>query len=846
MLYLLLLMSQDNMHENIELGAGEAYINKNFALGNNTIKLNNGWYPNNLVNYCLQKGYILRSDITYYIQASFNLKAVYFKEFVEYIYTLFPMKDENYERIAKCLINCFIGELNKKYYKHDQGCVTDDYEMACSILFNHKERNKHCKINSLDNLYFIRSHTKDKMDSNKCSIWRHIIVGSIIRLDILHHKVCDKNTQVVGYNTDSIFVRYPIKDIWERLGEEIGDIKSESWKPKNYKLDNEFLKRDEFNYYPLEWKEGIDGKSCLYTGMPGSGKSQIACEKFLKENGNRIFLCFTNKVVDVIKKRLALLSDKNYKYWKDYVKTFDSCFYDATGHNNILKKMSGYDCIYVDEYSMVPSKWIYYLYLIKEKYRTKICMFGDRKQCLPVESSGKCYNYLECYIVKFICECNLIELPYLFKYGRYNEDLYKIIITLDKTGKISSKCKENKLKDFCFNSICKSHKTRIEVNAKMYNEFIKRYPSNQIKNYNGINYVVGMPLICNINNKEFNIWNSQIYIIKGFNNQNILLENEDNNEKRELSLQYITNVLDQEKKMNNFDYAFCVTVYRYQGETITSDYNIYDINSMTREEFYTAISRGKKPENVHFDYIDKYFFKSSIPLQTIEKNHKIKDYDKKYQNGKIYKITCECGEYIGMTWRKLNDRFKEHMESTNLNDTFHNHVKEHESTHFKIDKIKDYPCYSERELKSEETKQIHLEIIKGTKLFNTQDTKNIAEQKNQIIQQCLLTKRKKERFNIIDNEKLKAYRISYRDETGKQKHIKKRYVKCGKEIAYKEIVEEREKLIQAIQHFEMDNEDETIYKTGIKQSVFNKATDDINNIKYSKQILKDEDEDEDN
>ena len=196
---------------NIEYIVGESYIDKDFTLGNGTIKLKNGWYPNNLISYCLKKNYIEKSDITYYLQASFNLKKDYFKEFVEYVYNMFPPNEEQYLRIGKNLINCFIGELNKKYYKNDKGCVTDDYEMACSIFFNQKQKNEPCKISTLDNLFFIRSRKKDIMDSNKCPIWRHIIVGSIINLDYLYNQVCDKNTEVVGYNTDSIFVRNPKK-----------------------------------------------------------------------------------------------------------------------------------------------------------------------------------------------------------------------------------------------------------------------------------------------------------------------------------------------------------------------------------------------------------------------------------------------------------------------------------------------------------------------------------------------------------------------------------------------------------------------------------------------------------
>ena len=167
---------------------------------------------------------------------------------------------------------------------------------------------------------------------------------------------------------------------------------------------------------------------------------------------------------------------------------------------------------------------------------------------------------------------------------------------------------------------------------------------------------------------------------------------------------------------------------------------------------------------------------------------------------------------------------------------FHEHIKNIDNPkHFKIELIKNYSCYSERELKSEESKEIHKAIIKGDKVFNTLETKNIKEPKNQIVQQHLLNKRQKERFEIIEDEKNQLFQIQYRDEEGKKKLIRKRYKRRPREKVYEEMLDERKQLLDSLKYIEMDKEDETIFKETpniIHQLM--KSTDDLNNKKYNK------------
>jgi hypothetical protein len=51
-----------------------------------------------------------------------------------------------------------------------------------------------------------------------------------------------------------------------------------------------------------------------------------------------------------------------------------------------------------------------------------------------------------------------------------------------------------------------------------------------------------------------------------------------------------------------FDLGFCTTISRAQGSTIDEPYNVFDIDCLTAEEMYVAISRGRSLAAVHVDY----------------------------------------------------------------------------------------------------------------------------------------------------------------------------------------------------------------------------------------------------
>src|SRR5690606_35473516 len=63
-----------------------------------------------------------------------------------------------------------------------------------------------------------------------------------------------------------------------------------------------------------------------------------------------------------------------------------------------------------------------------------------------------------------------------------------------------------------------------------------------------------------------------------------------------------------------FSCTYCVTTFKSQGKTYEEDYNICDLNKMNLLEVYTALSRGRDINKIHFDYTPITF---KMPTESI-------------------------------------------------------------------------------------------------------------------------------------------------------------------------------------------------------------------------------------
>ena len=106
-------------------------------------------------------------------------------------------------------------------------------------------------------------------------------------------------------------------------------------------------------------------------------------------------------------------------------------------------------------------------------------MFGDPNQCEPVEGGSRVtYNYLTSSSVRRMCS-ETITLQYIEGTSRYDVKTNEMLTKFLKTGKVSAEFKpiDGKL----YNNICYLNSTRIKVNTRCCNQFVKGktfYPIN--------------------------------------------------------------------------------------------------------------------------------------------------------------------------------------------------------------------------------------------------------------------------------------------------------------------------------------------------------------------------------
>lgn len=95
-------------------------------------------------------------------------------------------------------------------------------------------------------------------------------------------------------------------------------------------------------------------------------------------------------------------------------------------------------------------------------------------------------------------------------------------------------------------------------------------------------------VVCTDNMKDKNMFNSQQYTIRSVTNDKVVIKEN----KEEFTM-------DDFRK--NFNLAFCITVYKYEGDEIDTHYNIWDAEVMNKKQLYTALIRTTKFKYIHTD-----------------------------------------------------------------------------------------------------------------------------------------------------------------------------------------------------------------------------------------------------
>ena len=788
---------------------GEFYIEETVLYNYGTpLKIEAGFYSSALVSYLVDELTMPIKQIKYKIVSKKALKPDTFKPFLKHVFETFS------EDKAKRLANSFIGDLGRKYNKTNTGftCVEYDTAMACWTQGIKDGRN--IVIDSYNEIYLIKEQKCERLFSDNTSVNRFVVSQAILKCLELIRECYGKKSALYAYNTDGIFITNPrvILQNKKDVVFEIGNI------GKAYITDSPLC------YFERHYRENMDfesykaekGKGCMYNGQAGSGKTTKLCEMVMKTD-KPIVLSFTNKAVQNVKDRLKKMGcdsskpfeglpvkmsskNKNFRSYVEEIKTraeknkidpdaichtFDSYFCEWNGMTTETNLKSLEDkTVFIEEFSMVPNKWMTLIYKAFVLYGIKVYMFGDPNQCSPVESGSKiCYNYLRSASVRQMCP-QIVTLEYIEDSCRYDKKTHIVLDRFLKKGKIA--------KNFypvdagLYKNICYLNKTRIEVNTRCCDRFVKgkKYEHVVFKNDDKkeeYKVCVGMPVIATENIKEHKIFNTMEFLVEDITEDSFWISGQE---------------FDLKTFSQCFVPSFCITVHKCQGADINEHYNIYDVNRMDKKLLYTALSRTTKFKYIHLhnkDLMNEYKIRKMPCLELTNAK-----FNSLYSEGKIYKVLVDDKVYIGSTCEDLATRLNRHLKDPK------SQIYKYRKKKPVIELIIKAPTNDKKSLEKIENAYIQDYAEKcGELLLNVKANPlkpKKVEFKVQIENQKQLEERiakLDDKIKIKDNENDK---FLYFDNIilGKRYKTKARYVNNDKEAALEQISEKKRQLIEEL------------------------------------------------
>jgi hypothetical protein len=225
----------------------------------------------------------------------------------------------------------------------------------------------------------------------------------------------------------------------------------------------------------------------------------------------------------------------------------------------------------------------------------------------------------------------------------------------------------------------------------------------------------------------------------------------------------------------SFRHGFCDSVFRHQGYTVSQAYNILDVDNMSKQEFYTAITRFESLDSFGLDCTDwdREFMLDRPPSKSWTRKIITNTINVAY----IYSISDSSGqEYIGYTTRDIYERYAEHKdEATATSPKMHRWL---ESTQTKIELVKSIYYIGLKEVTDIETD--YIKAIPFNKSMNT----NHASQEPVEYDTCSFhTVSPRQPISqwptISDQPQYKRYRMQWREDS-KVKSKAFSYKKLGK------------------------------------------------------------------
>ena len=228
----------------------------------------------------------------------------------------------------------------------------------------------------------------------------------------------------------------------------------------------------------------------------------------------------------------------------------------------LKRQIEGKDYIIVDEISMV--KEVFYslfLSLKKLKPTLKFIIAGDARQIPSVCDRVK-FDYLDSRVLHELCDGNRLLLT---ECRRSDKELFNFSLSLKKEDfKIG---KEEHSTSICFTNEKRKERNQYWMSKLAPRSGITVKALSWDPNSQDMKVYKGLPIIARVNNKNFDVANSEMFTVKYYDikTKEVHITDEENEK---------TIPLDQMARL--FNPAYCVTTHKMQGSSIDKSFTIYE------------------------------------------------------------------------------------------------------------------------------------------------------------------------------------------------------------------------------------------------------------------------------
>lgn len=561
------------------------------------------WYSSAIINYAT--GFNIEFKITHSIiprnREKMNGNKNYFKKYIDYTINELGYDSKGKQKVVKSILNALTGLLGRTHStSYDTNITTDVNEVWNGI---------DTKLNNIDSLFF-NTISKDGKDlhiwglknkkellTNNLPIYIQILDQSNIKI---HQLACAMGGEIIFRKTDMIVSlggTMPTNESitrfdWGGYIKET-DLMKYTYDYKMYKvravMTPVMLSYNEDKYANTltssnQYKEILDyAVSCggmLITARAGTGKSYMF-NKWIEEG----------LIADDPKTRLAFTNCAKKNIGGTTIHTALGITEDNEKCSQLnIASYRDKKVILVDEIGMIGKDLWKFLLLIKQKYNPVFILAGDYRQVQPIEKEND-YDYFTSQMVRYLCDGAKIELLERQRYDKvmwdWLENFYEhgiigaeLLFTKEINPQAKHLCYYNKTRCFINDMMMEYHKPKHAVK-------LEHKPKNKDDRARTVWLYNGLPVMSIKNNKKYDTINSDVFVVKSYDDDIITLQDLNDEERIiEVGLTDFHSI---------FVANYASTIHKVQGSTITTDINIWDYGVVLKDKHlgYTAISRAK-------------------------------------------------------------------------------------------------------------------------------------------------------------------------------------------------------------------------------------------------------------